>query len=377
MPNLRQAMMGAAGAGGADADQIYSWGGNWAGMVGDGTVVNPVTSPVQVGSGSESWVGVSGGNIYTSAIRDDGTLWMWGGNSAGVLGQGDVISRSSPVQVGSLTDWSKLCAGGDENMVAIKTDGTLWLWGANSAGQLGTGDEDKRSSPIQLGSLTNWKQASFGLRSMGFVKTDGTLWTIGNGGAGQNGDSRSSSDIDSPVQVGTSTNWAYISCPREGRTGVRTDGTLWAWGSGEYGITGLDTALSISSQTQVGSLTDWAQVGEPAFNGNIHIKIDGTLWAWGQQNAGLGNGDGTAINRSSPVQIGTDTDWFAAGYGNRTGTALRTDGTLWAWGAAGYVGDSTAIGRSSPVQIGTDTDWRVEDGTTARPALSVTRWVPR
>jgi len=149
-------------------------------------------------------------NVYTSAaITSNGALWTWGNNSIGQLGQLDFVDRSSPVQVGSFTNWKQVSTG--NTTMAIKTDGTLWAWGRGTNGQLGINGIIHVSSPVQVGSFTNWKQVSVGLNRFALaVKTDGTLWAWGDNYAGQLG----LLDIthrSSPVQVGSLTNWKLVS----------------------------------------------------------------------------------------------------------------------------------------------------------------------
>jgi alpha-tubulin suppressor-like RCC1 family protein len=139
---------------------MWAWGNNSDGRLGDGTVVNK-SSPVQIG-GLTNWYQVSGGGSHTAAIKTDGTMWTWGRNiTFGQLGDGTVVSRSSPVQIGALTNWSQVSAG-FTHTASVKTDGTLWAWGANSQGQLGIGTIVYKSSPIQVGALTSWLQISAG-----------------------------------------------------------------------------------------------------------------------------------------------------------------------------------------------------------------------
>ena len=143
-----------------DDGNLYAWGWNSYGQLGINTASTTVyySSPVQVGS-LTNWKQVSGGYYHTTAIKTDGTLWTWGYNAYGQLGNGTTTNYSSPIQVGPLTNWKQV-AGGQHHTAAIKTDGTLWTWGYNISGQLGNGNVGYYSSPIQVGSLTNWKQVA-------------------------------------------------------------------------------------------------------------------------------------------------------------------------------------------------------------------------
>ena len=141
--------------------ELYAWGRNNNGQLGDDTIVDR-SSPVQIGA-LTNWyqVSASAGGTHTTATKTDGTLWTWGLNSSGQLGDGTVISKSSPVQVGVLTNWAQVSAG-NAFVSSVKTDGTLWTWGIGSFGRLGDGTSTNKSSPVQVGALTNWVQVSAG-----------------------------------------------------------------------------------------------------------------------------------------------------------------------------------------------------------------------
>jgi alpha-tubulin suppressor-like RCC1 family protein len=265
-----------------------------------------------------------------------------------------------------LTNWAQVAAGG-YHTAAVKTDGTLWTWGANGSsffdgsGQLGTNDIETRFSPVQVGALSNWAQVSAGRFHTASIKTDGTLWTWGsnqnntnNQPRGQLGDGTAASK-SSPVQVGALTNWAQVSAGDYHTASIKTDGTLWTWGFNTQGVLGDGTTISRSSPVQIGS-TDWAQVSTGAHT--TATKTNGTLWAWGPNTDGQ-LGDGTGAGKSSPVQIGVLTNWSTAHAGGIHTASIKTDGTLWTWGRNNYgqLGDDTVASRSSPVQVGALTNW--------------------
>jgi len=211
---------------------------------------------------------------------------------------------------------------------------------------------------------TDWQQVSAGNSHTSAVKTDGTLWAWGNNSYGQLGLGNTTSQT-SPVQVGTGTNWQQVSAGTYHTMAVTTDGTLWAWGYNSNGQLGLGDTTQRTSPTQVGTGTNWASVSASVYHsggGGYHtlaVKTDGTLWAWGNNSYGqLGLGDTT--QRTSPTQVGTGTNWASVSAGGFHALAVKTDGTLWAWGNNGYgrLGDGTTTQRTSPVQIGTDTTWQ-------------------
>ena len=184
---------------------IWVWGYNNAGQLGQNNTAN-TSSPVQVGAGTD-WAYVASG-VATLAIKTNGTLWSWGDNGTGRLGQNvsNTTDRSSPVQVGALTSWSQVASGGT-HVMAVKTNGTLWGWGRATNGQLGNNNLTNRSSPIQVGSLTDWSEvaAGNGINSAA-VKTDGTIWVWGYNNAGQLGQNNTA-NTSSPVQVGALNTW--------------------------------------------------------------------------------------------------------------------------------------------------------------------------
>ncbi len=338
---------------------LWAWGQGTYGQLGDGTAIKR-SSPVQIGSLTD-WAQCNCGvaAVHSIAIKTDGTLWTWGFGGSGRLGDGTTVTKSSPVQIGALTDWASFHGGGGHTL-AVKTNGELWAWGNNSAtgaGQLGQGDVIDRSSPIQVGSLTDWSKVSARNQSLA-IKTDGTLWGWGSNVNGQIGDGTSVYK-SSPVQIGALSDWSDIQAGSNFTIARKTDGSLWAWGLGTSGQLGDGAAINRSSPVQIGALTDWASVGAgDAFC--AAIKTDGTLWTWGDNspNGQLGLGD--VIDRSSPVQVGSLTDWSNIEPGRDFSAPVKTDGTLWSWGensANGTVGDGTVIDRSSPVQIGASTDW--------------------
>ena len=333
---------------------LYSWGAGNQGQLGH-NAVGSLSSPIQVGA-LTAWSQIAVGTNFSLAIKTDGTMWSWGSNSSGGrLGQNDVIDRSSPVQIGALTTWSQIAVG--ENFsLAIKTDGALWSWGYNSSGQLGFNTSGyARSSPVQVGALTTWSQVAAGKNHSLAIKTDGTLWSWGAGSSGQLGHNNGSARY-SPVQVGALTTWSKIAGGDQFSLAIKTDGTMWSWGYNSSGQLGLDDTYARSSPVQVGALTTWSQVAAGTFS--RAIKTNGTMWGWGKNNYGQ-LGINNVVSRSSPVQVGALTTWYQIAAGNEFNLAIKTDGTLWSWGSAGdgKLGHNNITFRSSPVQVGALTTW--------------------
>ena len=335
---------------------LWTWGTNGNGQLGLNDVITR-SSPTQVGLFSYEGIGL-GNQSAVLVVKNDGTLWAWGQNVSGALGLGDVINRSSPVQVGTYANWSKIISN-NQNSFGIKNDGTLWAWGQNGFGDLGLGDVISRSSPVQVGVSINWKSVNYGSGDGTIsLKNDGTLWSWGVGDQGQLG-TNNIVRRSSPVQVGTLTNWSLISHKGYAVFAIKTDGTLWTWGDNSNGQLGDGTVISKSSPIQVGALTTWSKITSGFNDSAFAIKTDGTLWTWGYNSQGeLGLGD--KISRSSPVQVGALTDWAQVSCGENHTAAVKTGGTLWVWGynAQGVIGDNTVISKSSPVQVGALTTWK-------------------
>ena len=348
---------------------LWSWGRNsdgyQVGQLGLGDT-NEHNSPTQVGT-LTTWKQISCGYANAAAIKKDGTLWAWGNNRFGEVGKNDTTSRSSPVQVGSMNDWKTVYAA-SEWVLALKSNGTLWTWGYNWAGQLGNGTSLEYSSPVQVGSLSNWKQIAVGSYHALAIKNDNTLWVWGEdtyGGAsgrlGLNNSYIEFSRYSSPVQVGSLSNWKEIAGSARSSAAIKTDGTLWTWGSNNNNEMGNGNSLDYSSPVQIGSLTDWKSISAGRFH-MAAIKTDGTLWMWGRNDEGaLGLGD--TVNRSSPVKVGSLTNWKQITCGYNYTIALKTDGSLWSWGKNnfGMLGNGNSGGgsnTSSPVQVGTLYQWK-------------------
>lgn len=337
--------------------ELYVWGYNAFGNVGDITTTNK-SSPVQVGT-LNNWSDVAFGSSHTLSVKTDGSLFAFGRNNYGQLGLNNTTNFSSPVQVGSLTNWSQVSAA-ERHSAAVKTNGTLWTWGQNSVfGVLGHNNTTNLSSPVQVGALTNWSQVDSGKDHLVAIKTDGTLWAWGkNENIGQLGDG-TLINRSSPVQIGALTDWYQASAGYYMTAAVKTDNTIWTWGGGAFGRLGTNSTYpNLSSPAQLGALSNWSRVSA----GQDHcvaVKTDGTLWAWGRNNLGGALGDNTTITKSSPVQIGSLTDWSLVWAGQFHNAAVKTNGTLWCWGfgAVGSLGQGNTINRSSPIQVGVGTSW--------------------
>jgi alpha-tubulin suppressor-like RCC1 family protein len=340
---------------------LYSWGNNSFGRLGDNTITSRL-SPVSVVGGFTDWTSASAGTSHSLGVRTNGTLWAWGFNGNGRLGDDSInTSRSSPVSVvGGFTDWISASAGNSHSL-GLRSNGTLWAWGNNLNGRLGDNTITSRLSPVSVvGGFTDWIEASAGGDHSLGVRANGTLWAWGSNLNGRLGDD-SITSRSSPVSVvGGFIDWISASAGNSHSLGLRANGTLWAWGNNGNGRLGDNTITSRNSPVSVvGGFTDWISASAGGAH-SLGVRANGTLWAWGFNGEGR-LGDDIITSRLSPVSVvGGFTDWIEASAGGDHSLGVRANGTVWAWGlnTNGRLGDNTLTNRSSPVSVvGGFTDW--------------------
>lgn len=335
---------------------FYGWGYNYDGQLAVGDNATK-TLPEQVGSATDWTPARLSGSAAGYGIRS-GKLYSWGSNYNGELGTGEDWSAaySSPVQIGSLSTWTFVTAGGGASYSAFGVRaGRLYSWGQNYYGQLGHSDYDSKSLPVQVGALTDWESAALGEYHSLALRV-GQIYASGYNSYGQLGLDGSYYYLTSFVQIGADTDWEMVAAQGSNSYGIRA-GKLFAWGNAEYGQLGDGTVDydPHSSPIQVGSETDWDFVAAGYWCA-FGIRA-GKLFAWGANGYGqLGLGD--TDPRSSPVQVGSETDWSYVSVGNLSCYGLRAGKLfVWGWNDQSQLGLGDTNPRSSPVQIGADSDW--------------------
>lgn len=303
---------------------INTFGYNGYGQLGTNDMISR-SSPVQIVANNINWRYVECGLNHMAAIRSDGTLWLWGRNYYGELGNNTVVNNSSPVQVYGGGTWKSVSCG-DDFTAAIKSDNTLWVWGNAQYGKLGLSAYVHRSSPTQtIATGTTWVSVSTGAGHTAAIKTDGTLWLWGSNWLGELGiNTETIQSTSSLVQVYYGGTWACVACGGQTTAAIKTDGTLWTWGNNNStspGTLGRNTipglSYSLTPATTIAGGSNWRYVTLSSIIG-YGIKTDGTLWTWG----------------GSAVQVyGGGTTWKKIKNSNDySQIALKTDGTVWTWG---------------------------------------------
>jgi len=314
---------------------VLSWGYNFHGELGNGTTnttgcyCNPTPGVVP---SLTNVVAVSGGLNHSLALKSDGTVWAWGSNANGSLGDGTTTPRLTPVQVGvRVLDFNNIIAidAGTFHNIALKSDGTVWVWGDNIFGQIGDGTSgvgDNRKSPVQVTALSNSILAVSAGRhhSMALTKTGGRIYAWGGNDRGQIGNGASDGFLSSPLLVPNIREVAQIQAGYQHSVALRTNGTVSVWGRNDYGQIGNGAVTSlgcmcIPTPRQNSTLNGITAIRAENSDHTLARKKNGSIWAWGLNfNGQIGNGTtNTAPPYAvlTPVQssVGTGSVTFGTG----------------------------------------------------------------
>ncbi|MCL2862076.1 MAG: hypothetical protein FWE22_06670 [Firmicutes bacterium] len=352
---------------------LWAWGWNENGLLGDGTTINRI-SPVQInidGRMNNARIEyISSGFTHSLAIDEFGNLWAWGWNEDGQLGDGTIIDRLTPVQINIHDARIVSVSAGTSHSLAIDEFGDLWAWGDNWMGELGDGTTISRNSPVQInteGRMNNARivNISAGLHHSLAIDEFGNLWAWGDGHEGQLGDGAIGVMRTSPVRINTAgrinnNSVTSISAGWKHSLAIDEFGNLWAWGG--RGLVGDGTFINRPNPIQIntsGRINNASVlIISAGFEYSLAIDEFGNLWAWGSNRGQFG--DGTTTSRDSPVQINTagrinSNSVTSISAGGEHSLAIDEFGNLWAWGNLLGVG-TTVERRLSPVQINPTND---------------------
>jgi alpha-tubulin suppressor-like RCC1 family protein len=323
---------------------VWSWGKNYDGELGNGTYTQS-TMPVKI-SGSTSVTAIAGRGGGGYALRSDGTVWAWGNNNSGELGDGTTIQSTVPVKVSGLSGVTRAIAGSSSDGYALRSDGTVWGWGFNADGELGDGTQINRLVAVKVSGLTGviaiaaWYETGYALRS------DGTVWAWGNN------EFRMGPNSVAPVKVSGLTRVTAIAAGTNTGYALLSDGTVRAWGNNNQGELGNGTTINSTVPVKVFGLTGVTAIAAGGGANGYALLSDGTVRAWGNNGVGeLGNGDHS--QSTVPVRVSVLTGVTAIAGSVGSAYALLSDGTVRAWGnnAQGGLGDGTTYNFSVPVQV--------------------------
>jgi len=318
---------------------VWAWGSNGYGQLGvsGGSSVTPVQ--VTAPSGMSGMVAITAGNWHSVALSSDGTVWAWGYNYDGQLGMGGVgdgitypFSTSTPQHAasGSFSGVIKISSL-QYNILALKSDGTVWAWGRNDYGQLGNGGTSASGTPVQAAGLAGIVDVAAGYIHSVALKSDGTVLTWGYNGYGQLGNgTRDGNPHSTATQVPGLSGVVAISAGVFSSLALQSQAIGAAWGDNSYGQVGDgSTDLYVYAPRQVSNLSGLAAIASGLWH-NLARLSDGSLWTWGYNNGGLGNG---TTSSTTPVQLASFAGTVAAiAAGNAHSVVLKSDGTVWVWG---------------------------------------------
>jgi alpha-tubulin suppressor-like RCC1 family protein len=325
---------------------VWAWGLNSDGQLGDNTTTQRKT-PVQVTSLS-SVVAVAAGAKHSLALESDGTLWAWGDNQYGEVGNGTTTDQKLPVQV---LAGVAVIAAGDYHSIALKSDGTVWTWGLNGNGQLGDGGTTNRSSPAQVTGLGLVSAvAGGGNHTVVVLQAGGAMKAWGKNSNGQLGDG-TTAQATNPVSVSGMSNAVVAAGGGSFTIALKNDATLLAWGLNSSGQLGIGSTTQKKTPTAITALTGVVTMATGGFHG-LALLADGSVRAWGRDTYG-NLGDGMTTQQNSPVPVLSLAGITAIGAGTNHNVAVTSTGEVWAWGYnnAYQIGDGTNVNRLSPVRI--------------------------
>jgi alpha-tubulin suppressor-like RCC1 family protein len=346
---------------------VWTWGSDVSGKLGNNQVSpsynvtnndcflpQKVHGPGNVGYLS-SMVAISAGEGHNMALKSDGTVWMWGWNGLGQLGNGTTNDAHTPVQVSGMSNVVAI-SGRGYHCLALKSDGTVWAWGWNAWGQLGDGKTDAPLTPVQVVGLTNPASISAGYTVSVALMSNGTVQVWGTGPYGELGQGNFGDHSYTPITVKGLSNVVSVSAGFQNPEALKSDGTIWMWGYGGWGQLGNGGTNNTSLPGRVLNLTNMIFAGPTGDRDNCAIGADHTVWTWGRNyNGQLGVGTASQVFQMVPTNVPA----FGSSYAVMVQTpdwhtlALQADGTLWGWGINdhGQLGNNTTNEADSPTPV--------------------------
>ena len=282
--------------------------------------------------GAVSMRQIAAGLSHSLALDASGNVWAWGDDEHGQLGRGVTLSRTVPTEVPGLRNIVQVSAGREGSSFAVDADGHLWVWGLNAHGRLGDGSGANRSRPFELPGFDNVRSVARGMTwSSVALKHDGTVWTWGNNFSGQLGSGTTEAYTTRPAIVPGLASVTDVAASGAHMLALKSDESVWSWGSNDNGQLGLGNTAASPAPVLVPTLSGVRSV--VAGDGrSFALMADGTVMGWGSGRWGaLGDGTWSEFNQPSPKVVPKVTQVVELASGTHT-LALRSDGSLWGWG---------------------------------------------
>ncbi|MDX6276637.1 MAG: hypothetical protein QOJ72_765 [Nocardioidaceae bacterium] len=329
---------------------LYCWGRNTEGELGLGAT-GARHKPTRVGT-STSWVSVAAGGAQTCALHNSGSIYCWGENSAGEIGQGNTSTGyNTPTKVGSSTSWKSVTVG-FLHVCALHSSGSIYCWGGNGDGQVGNGTPNDVHAPAKVGSSTHWLSVTATDSFHTCARhSSGSIYCWGNNDSGELGIGNNTAVHYVPTKAGTSTSWTSVTVGSDSSCARHNSGSIYCWGYNGTGQLGDGTTTTHYTPTKVGTSTSWTAVRA----GSQHTCAQhsgGTLYCWGDNQYGA-LGDGTGLNHLTPTKVGASIDWAALAVGRYGTCAISTGGYAYCWGKndQGQLGIGSITDAHAPTKI--------------------------
>lgn len=333
---------------------IWTWGNNQYGQLGDNTTTSQLI-PVQIAGSPRSYTAIDCGGTHSLAIDSVGVSWAWGNNQSGQLGDNTNTSRLTPVSIVGGNTFARL-SGGDTHTIAVDTSDALFCWGSNVYGELGNNGNTNTASPIYIATIFPFVKVSAGKNYSTAIDFKGGGWAWGYNNKGQLGDGTTTSRLTPVSIIFLDKSFVEITANSDFNIAYDDLSAGWAWGNNDVGQLGDDTLVSKLSPVLVNrSEISFISIS----NGDAHslgVDIDGNLWVWGKNNVGQ-LGDNTTTSKTIPTAIFvTNTTFTKVAAGNEVSYALDTNGRIWAWGSNSFgklgINAATTESRLTPTLVG-------------------------
>ncbi|ACL23603.1 RCC1 domain-containing protein [Chloroflexus aggregans] len=330
--------------------EVWCWGYNWSGQLGDGSYTDRST-PVAVSGLPSGVTAIAAGGAHTCALTSSGGVMCWGGNYFGQLGDGSYTDRSTPVAVSGLPSGVTAIAAGGAHTCALMSSGGVWCWGYNLSGQLGDGSTIYHITPVAVSGLPSEVTAiAAGYAHTCALTGSGGVWCWGDNGFGQLGDG-SFTDSSTPAAVGgLPSGVTAIAAGGRYTCALTSSGGVWCWGRNDSGQLGDGSFTNRSTPGAVGGLPSGVTAIAAGGAHTCALTSSGGVWCWGGNDSGQ-LGDGSYTDRSTPGAVsGLPSGVTAIAAGGAHTCARTSSGGVWCWGGNfyGQLGDGTTTDRSTP-----------------------------